>query len=152
GESLLGVAIGDPQKEVRDRLRLVHSHTGDPWKGRQTRELFGQILQFADLGLPDDARAELETHWSADEKVVVIFHDGKARAVVVQEPHRIETGHGVIKDLNTMMDRYPDGRWVQAGGRDVRRCDAHGIAFEVHGHAIKACALYPPVKRTPEGR
>jgi serine/threonine-protein kinase len=151
-ESLLGVSIGDPQAAVADRLNLVQMSTGDPWKAKKMAGLLGHVLKPDNLGLPQEARGRLASQWTSDEKVLVIFHEEKVRAVVVQDRSGTKTGRGmkVPGDVSRMYKLYEeetaetkDEKLPGGGHYEVRRYDTAGIGFEVHGARVTAAALYP---------
>jgi tRNA A-37 threonylcarbamoyl transferase component Bud32 len=148
-ESLLGVKIRDRQEAVTQELGLQPRHEGNPWKAKRlNKEMLGQILTAEDLRLPREGLADLEVFATPDDKVCVLFYQGKVRAVVVRD-RRASTGRGmrIGGDLNTLSDLYPEGDFVRLPEGKGLRIDSLGIAFEMRaGHKVSACALYPPAK------
>jgi serine/threonine protein kinase len=161
GETLMGIKIGDKKADVEDRLTLAHVHFGDPWKVPKTKAIFGSLLSPKDLALPNEAEdlKVLEVRYTQDEKVCVLLHDNRVRAVVVRE-RSAYTGRGlrVMSDVSKLFEWYPESAETVSvkggtgkGSTEVRRYDSLGIDFEIaHPKGaranVTAIALYPPVK------
>jgi hypothetical protein len=158
-ESLLGVTVGEKQRDVGDRLNLTDAevHIGDPWKHPKGKWLLGHLMQPEDLHLanPGEDLPVIETRFLHAGKACVMFHEGQVRAVVVREWSHGQTGRGmkVMGDVGKLYELYGD---FSASTRDVklpkgqghvevRRYDGQGIAFEVAGRKVTAAALYLPV-------
>jgi hypothetical protein len=161
-ESLLGVQIGMPQQEVVDRIKhLTKGGPMNPWDGEKLPAYLGHILTPADLPVPAAKLAQLDVQRTDDERVCVIFYDGKVCAMVVREPHVAATGRGVkvtgtVQDLFTYYaDATPRVSNVKlpqkkdkAGEEhiEIRRFDELGIGFEIERARVTAITLYPPVR------
>jgi tRNA A-37 threonylcarbamoyl transferase component Bud32 len=156
-ETLLGVAIGDPQQEVVDRLHLTKGGPLNPWAGKRP-EYLALALQKDDLHVPDADLPRLEVQRTADDRVCVLFLDGKVRAVVVRAPHHAATARGLkigagARDLFRLYEETPSAMSAEepptgddAGGKnhvEIRKHDTLGIAFELQKGQIVALTLYP---------
>jgi hypothetical protein len=155
-ESLLGVRIDDPQQEVVERLKLKKGGPMNPWEAEHTPGYLGNVLRPEDLHLPADALPHLDVQRSEDDKVCVVFHEDRVRAVIVREPHYAATGRGlrILDRQSRVMDVYSEvpsedvGREVRGAKNEkqqieVRRYDALGLGFEMHKKKVTAITLYP---------
>jgi serine/threonine protein kinase len=164
-ETLLGVKIGDPQKEVTDRLKLTHSSEGrDPWKSERTKAMLGHVLKPAQLRLTTEEMANLDAYWSDDQKVIALFHGGKLRGLVATQPHHAATGRGLalLSSYSDIFKKYeetfeqedpvvPKEEDKEGDGHlRILRFDALGLAVQaskVGGRmTVTALALYPTVQ------
>jgi tRNA A-37 threonylcarbamoyl transferase component Bud32 len=156
-ETLLGVKIGDAQQDVVDRLRLSKGGVINPWAGPRP-EYLAHLLQKEDLQVSDADLGRLDVQRTADERVCVVFLDGKVRAMIVREPHTAVTGRGLkmhasANDLDRLYPETPSARpsvklppSEDPTGKDhlkVERYDELGIAFEVHKAQVVAITLFP---------
>lgn len=157
-ESVLGFKIDDPQQQVVDALKLTKGGRMNPWATGTSPLFLGHTLRPADLQLDEKALENLIVQWSADDRVAVIFHGEKVRALVVREPHEATTGRGLqirasvadvynlynevtprVEHIKLSQDEDPTGKdWIE-----IRRFDQLGIAFEIHRARISAITLYP---------
>jgi tRNA A-37 threonylcarbamoyl transferase component Bud32 len=156
-EAILNLRIDDPQQEAVERVKLVKGGPMNPWATERTPGYLGHVLRAEDLGLGAEALARLDVQRSADEKVCVIFHDDRVRAIIVRVPHAA-TARGLrIHDRKgRVLDVYPEDAsedvTLEAADSarasrkiEVRRYDAIGIGFEMHEDKVTAITLYPPI-------
>jgi serine/threonine-protein kinase len=156
-ETLLGVKIGDEQQGAIDRLKLTRSDVLNPFATGRPAYL-GHALKPEDLGLEPAALARLDVRRTADERICILFADGKVRAIVAREPASAATGRGIALGgtAKAIYDRYPEERETadvkvpvenepgKARHVEVRRYDKLGVAIEVSGSKVSGLALYPP--------
>jgi serine/threonine protein kinase len=162
-ESLAGVQIDDPQREVVDRLHLTQGMPMNPWASARRPSLLAHLLRAEDLALPDDALSRLDVRWNSKGSICAVFFDDKLRALIVQQPYAGATGRGLkIGERNSrVMDIYPedpsetlvidvpdqDAKVTRPAQKiEVRRYDALGIGFEMHEKKVTAVTLYPAIK------
>jgi tRNA A-37 threonylcarbamoyl transferase component Bud32 len=154
-ESLLGVQIGESLDSVGDKLRIHRSESGNnPWKRKHTRTLLGNVLRPEDLGLKNETElAEVQTRWTPDEKVCVLFFQDKVIAVVATG-HDARTSRGVkVGDYaSAVYEKYPNAEEHGInlpGGRHVEtpRDPTAGVGFEIERGRITSIALFLPVKK-----
>jgi tRNA A-37 threonylcarbamoyl transferase component Bud32 len=154
-ETLMGVKVGDDEQEVVERLKLTSERVGNPWEHKRAAALVGHVLRPADLGLEDDALAQVKVRWTRDDRVCALFHDEKLRALVARK-HGAATGHGVKVhgDAGELFHRYKDcpptevkpDVPVEGGHVETRRYDTLGIGFEAaQDGRVSAITLYPRV-------
>ncbi len=156
-ESILGVRVDDPQQEAVERLKLVKGGPMNPWATEHTPGYLGHVLRPEDLLVPAAGLPHLDVQRSADDKVCVLFHDDKIRAVIVRVPHAATArGLRVLDRKGRVLDVYPEDASqdftveVADSARasrkiEVRRYDALGIGFEMHEGKVTSITLYPPV-------
>jgi hypothetical protein len=153
-ETLLGVKIGDAQQEVVERLRLSKGGPLNPWARKRAPDYLGHVLRVADLGVTEQELPLLDVQRTSDDRVCVIFHEGRVRAVVAR---RGESGRRLkITDRKShVLDLYPEDpsedfvldATVGKGTPwrvEVRRYDALGVGFEMHRDNVASITLYPP--------
>ncbi len=158
-ESLMGVKIGDPQQEVVERLRLVKGGPLNPWGRKRPPNYLGRVLRAADLGVSAETLPFLDVQRSADDRLCIVFHEGRVLAVVAR---RGESGRRLkITDRKSrIMDLYPedpteDFMMDAPVAKDatyrieIRRYDTLGVGFEMHRDNVIGITLYPP-KNAPE--
>jgi len=156
-ESILGVRVEDAQQETVERIKLVKGGPMNPWATERTPGYVGHVLRPQDLGMPAAALPRLDVQRSADEKVCVLFHDDKVRAVIVRVPHAATArGLRVLDRKGRVLDVYPEDASqdftvevadaTRASRKiEIRRYDSLGIGFEMHEDKVTAITLYPPV-------
>jgi tRNA A-37 threonylcarbamoyl transferase component Bud32 len=152
-ETLHGVALEDSQDDIGDHLALRKFYVGNPWTLKETKGHLGHILKKEDLRLKDSEVGSLVVQRTADDKVSVLFHQGKVIAVVSRDPYAT-TAHGlrIGSKVDPMYERYPEGGQshdeVLPDGThvEVRRYPALGIGFELQHGRIIGMTLYPKVK------
>ncbi len=130
----------------------------DPWAQTSPPPYIGHILRADDLGLTPEQRKQLVVQWSADERAAIFWYDDRVRAVVVHQPHGVETGRGLaindkVDQLYRLYDESPtETRLVELpadeaksghGHMEVRRFDQLGVAFMIQKDRVIAIALYP---------
>jgi hypothetical protein len=148
-ESLLGVRVGDRRDEAENKLGKLHSCR---WAQRPKDVSLGYVLNpEGDLGLSGEALDDLDIAYTNDRKVVVLYHAGQVKAVIVHEPHAAATGRGarIGASLREVMDKYEDLPETKAiHGEDekrVARYDRLGVGFELSsGKKVVGITLYPP--------
>jgi serine/threonine protein kinase len=153
-ESLLGVKIGDPQQDIVERLRLVKGGPLNPWGRKRPPNYLGHVLRVADLGVPEETLPFLDVQRSSDDRICVVFHEGRVLAVMAR---RGESGRRLkISDRKSrVMDLYPEDPSedfvIDAPSNkdssyriEIRRYDALGVGFEMHRDNVIAITLYPP--------
>lgn len=158
-ETLLGVKIGAAQPEVVERLRLVKGGALNPWARKRQPNYLGHVLRIADLGVAEEELPLLDVQRSSDDRVCVVFHEGRVLAVIAR---RGESGrHLKIADRKSrVLDLYPedpseDFMMDANTGKEtpwrveVRRYDALGVGFEMHRDNVVSITLYPPKPTTP---
>jgi hypothetical protein len=164
-ETLLGVAIGDPQKEVIDKLKLTHSREGsDPWKSDRTKAMLGRVLKPAQLRLTTEELANLDAYWSDDQKVCALFHGGKLRGLVARQPHSAATGRGLalLNSYSDIFKKYEEAyehddlvvpkEEDKEGDGNIRVLRFEGLGLAVQASRVgaqmkvTALALYPTVQ------
>lgn len=135
----------------------------NPWEGDHPPVYLGHVLRADDLELPAAALNRLDVQRTADDRVCVLFAEGKVRAVVVRQPHHATTGRGLkilagMDDLYRIYDEgvtekvplHPDEDRTGKGHVDVRRSDPLGLAVEIQKvdktTRVTAITLYPPKK------
>jgi len=166
-ESLLGVQIGENQQGVVDFLKLSKGGIFNPWAQSPRPAWLGQVLQPEDLGLAPEDLERLDVERSADDRVCVLFHQGKVRAMVVRQPHKGGTGRirdgrtlhlqANPTDIATVYGDVPYAvKLVDVSSEDdksvtvnleIRRYDRLGLGLEVkqgHNPHVIAITLYPP--------
>lgn len=155
-ESLLGVKIGDEQQAVVERLKLLKGGLSNPFADEKRPAYLGHALTRNDLGLESLDRIEVRR---SDDRVCVVFSDGKVVALIVRDPTSATTARGVSVGgpVGSLYERYSgDDREtldVKLGPDEddpdkrrrvlVHRHDKLGIAFEVYGSKVAAITLYP---------
>jgi hypothetical protein len=156
-ESLLGVQIGDGQQGVVDFLKLTKGGHSNPWSLSPRPAWLGHVLLPEDLGLPAAELERLDVQRSGDDRVCVLFHQGKVRAMVVRQPHK----GGTQRKLH--MEATPNDIYAKYGDEpctvnqldfhneddksvkvEVRRYDRLGLGLEVHKAHVIAITLFPP--------
>jgi serine/threonine protein kinase len=148
-EKLLDVQIGDSQDAVEEQLNLHRKVAGkNLWEKDPPLSLARHMwekLRFS----PEESK-RVETLRTSDDKVHVVFLDGKVRAVVLQHPHPGKTGRGVkIGDKDAEVDeRYAKADFDKK--QVVRWYDALGVGFEIQDGRVSGIALYPPATPLPE--
>jgi serine/threonine-protein kinase len=155
-ETLLGYGIGAPQSEVAAGLKLTKGGPMNPWAVGRVPAYLGHVLRAADLGIDEDGLGRLEVERTADDKVCVVFHEGKVRAIVVQQPHAatargVKVGSDAGAVMNTYKEAASEDKNVSVDDAkdaviEVRRYDALGVGFEIRGAKVTAITLYPPSK------
>jgi serine/threonine-protein kinase len=162
-ESLLSVQIDDPQRMVVDRLQLRQGAPMNPWATNRRPSFLAHLLKPEDLGLPQEALAQLDIRWNSNNNICAIFFEDRLRALIVQEPLNGSTGRGLKPGdrSSRLMDVYPedpsDVTVLDIPGSDaqvmrplqkieIRRYDALGIGFEMHDRKVTAITLYPVVR------
>jgi hypothetical protein len=155
--SLLGVRIDDAQQEVVERLKLVKGGPMNPWATEKMPGYLGHVLRAEDLGLPAEALPRLDVQRTEDDKVCIVFHEDRVRAVVARRPQAgTERGLKVLDRKGRVLDIYPEDVSldfsIEAANSpratrkiEVRRYDSLGIGFEMHEGKVIAITLYPPV-------
>jgi serine/threonine protein kinase len=156
-ESIHGIRIGDLEADAVARLKLGQNEGPvSPWVGRPPMYL-GHTLRVADMEAAPNA---LTMRAFPDGRLAVLFHEGKVKAIVVQDPHPAKTARGIHTGsaAATFFAAYPEEpSEIQsvklppeeapknAASVEIRRYDALGIGFELHGGRVTAITLYPPV-------
>jgi hypothetical protein len=156
-ESLLGIKVGGPFAATVDSLGLTRG-PAHPWGAGGTRPAsLGQVLEAADLGVPDENLPQVEVRWSQDETVAVAGLDEEVLAVVVRKGHRGSTGRGVSigapvgqlfkvydEDATPRTNARPLSPEEGGGHGEARHYDSLGVAFFVHKGRVESITLYPP--------
>jgi serine/threonine protein kinase len=160
-ESLLGVQIGDLQREVVDRLHLSQGAPMNPWATDRRPSFLGHLLRSEDLALCDEDLARLEVRWNTNNTICAIFFEDRLRALIVQQPNAGASGRGlkIGERKSRVMDVYPEDpsdtvvldvpdheKSTNMVKLEVRRYDSLGIGFEMHDKQVTSITLYPLVK------
>lgn len=150
------VKFGDDWEEARQKLAKLGGLNVDrvnPFADRRTKELLGHVLEPEDVGPKDMNFNELRTGRTADDKVVVIFHNDKVAAVVstdrtARSARNIQIGDTVNRMLsayvNQSPDAHPDVPLPGGGVVKVYRYSALGIGFEARDNKIVSMTLFRP--------
>ena len=155
-ESLLGIEIGDGRKEAMSKLDRMDVHR---WSQRK-EVLLGNVLKPPGevLGLSDEELENLDVAWTENQKVVVLFHDDKVKAVIVHEPNknavtardaRIGSSGGAVFDLyaDAGMKHVTVDEKKSKTQVTIQRCDKLGVGFELHDNKVTGITLYPPTEK-----
>jgi tRNA A-37 threonylcarbamoyl transferase component Bud32 len=148
-DSLLDVRLGDWAEDVVHRLELIERWTGNPWRAKPTQTLLGPLVREGDLNLEDADLDKLESYRTRDERVCVLFHHNRVRAIVAR--NRVgSTGRGVklrgdVGTLYRLYDEKADTTEIETpdGRSEIRRYPELGMAFEIRKGQVTAAALYP---------
>ncbi len=152
-ESLMGVKVGDPEPATVDALDLLHGGRDNPWEKGAPPEYLGRVLRPELLGLSDDERQRMEVRRSKDEKVCVVFVDGKVRGMAVQAPHAQLKDHGVGVSSTQSVVTSAFGEADQTvvlpaphpGSPKIHvwTYQSAGVGFELQEGVVTAVALFP---------
>jgi hypothetical protein len=151
----MGVRVGETKDQVVAKLGLKKHHAGNPWEHPPTQALLGQVLRPDDLDLEEDDLKGLETCWSNDGRICVVFFRDRVRGLVVKHPEG-ETGKKVrVEDNVSKVYRvydpvyYDDAEVQLEDGKSARilRSPRLGVGFVIQSEHVTAIVLYPPGKR-----
>ncbi len=157
-ESLLGVKVGDPQQDVADSLSLSRGGPGEnPWEnGAAPPDYLGRVLTPERLGLTADEQQRLDVRRTKDDKVCVVFVDGKVRGMAVHrnEAAALRGGVGVSSALSAVSAAYGESfNQAELPGRQpatlVRTYPHLGLGFEIENNVVTGVALYPAAPPGP---
>jgi tRNA A-37 threonylcarbamoyl transferase component Bud32 len=153
-EAIHGVAIGDSESAVEEKVLLPRSESGkSPWEVPRLQRSLGKLLRPQDLGLPEGEVSKVRARFSEDSQFVVLLHDGKVVAVVSsRRGDKARRGVGVGSSTSEVERLYVKERPVpgtaEQDGKhiDLRRYPALGVGFESYEGRVTAVILYPPAK------
>jgi tRNA A-37 threonylcarbamoyl transferase component Bud32 len=158
-ETLLGIQIADRQGDAEKALNLIRQGVMNPWASGAAPYL-GHVLKPEYLGMAEADLNRLDVESTPDQRVGVLFFEGKVRAIVVQQPHPGRTSRdvGIGSSVADLFRTYDEDAvthaWEGPGpGEDktpgkhrgeIRVYEKLGVAFLIQKDKITEIALFPP--------
>ncbi len=146
---ILGVAIGDDENAVVEKLQLGDLLLVPAWDGQDRPAYLGHLLAPEDFCLSDDQVKKMHVRKSSNQHTCVLFNEGKVIGLVTMDTSAATLENVRLGEkLGKLTEIYPN---LMVGDPDpknhMRLCRdaANGLGFEIEELKVKTMVLYPPL-------